>query len=301
MEWSDNSSISEHDVTRVMAGDVESVRKRLLAALEQIGYRILSEDPLRARHAARGAGRYHMSANALEYPTTLEISLRPQGHGATRVTFDYRVSHGYFTSGDWQTITREAEAIIALASLRGAQTNCLVCGSDAGTDSRFCRKCGAPLTSAAPAEVEVMRLTAETRAGHQWNVLGACLLAFAAIFPLLLLWAKGGDLSPKLVRVMMVSGLLFGGMGWWSLLAGLRQIHFALNPCRRETEEKALPVPRTLDIPDTNELRVPSASARKPLSITEGTTDLLIGRGGEATERIATAAPVYRREEKIPD
>jgi hypothetical protein len=47
--------LSEHDVTRVMAGDVESVRQRLLLALEQTSWRVLSEDPLRARRTRRSA------------------------------------------------------------------------------------------------------------------------------------------------------------------------------------------------------------------------------------------------------
>lgn len=177
--------VSEHDVTRVMAGHVESVRQRLAIALEQLGYRVMSESPLRARHGARGGGAYYLSANALDYPTRLEISLKPQGQGATQVTFDYQVQHGAFGKGARQTLTREAEAIIALASQRAQAMNCIGCGIEVAADTRFCRKCGAPVKPTALAELEVLRLTAGARAGYQWNLIGVVILLFAGLFPML--------------------------------------------------------------------------------------------------------------------
>lgn len=285
--------LSEHTLMRVMAGDLESVRQRLSAALEQMGWRVLNENPLRARHGARGGAAYYMSANALEYPATLDIGLKQQGHGATRVTFDYCVVHGYFGKGDRQSLTREAEALIALAALRGSQTNCAVCGVDLVSDSRFCRKCGAPAASTAPAELEVMRLTAGARAGHQWNVLGASMLAGAFVLIFI------GLLMPELrtVKVMTLIGLLSSLPGWWMLLAGLRRTHLTLNPRGRSEmeEEKQISAPRMTGTSRTNELPAQSAAVPERRSITEGTTDLL------ASQPAREPVPVYRREEKIPD
>jgi ribosomal protein L40E len=284
--------LSEHDVTRVMAGDVESVRQRLLLALEQTGWRVLSEDPLRARRGARGGAQYYLSANVLEYPATLEIGFRAQGQSATRVTFDYKVMHGHLSSGDFQTLTREAEALAALAAQRAEVTVCAGCGNEAPLDSRFCRKCGAPVAGSELAELEVLRLTAGARAGYQWSVIGASILAATFVLPLLLLFAKGFQVDPKALKIILVMMSVFGGTGWWSLLAGLRRMRLTLN--RKEEPERQAVLPRvTIPAVRTNELL--SQPVRHPLSITEGTTDLL----ASAPER--EAAPVHRREEKMPD
>lgn len=257
--------ISEHDVTRVMAGHVESVRLRLILALEQLGYRVTSENPLRARHSARGGAAYYMSANALEYPTRLEISLKPGGHGATQVTFDYQVQHGALGKGDRQTLTREAEAIIALASQRAQTMSCAGCGAETGTDSRFCRKCGAPIRTSTPAELEVLRLTAGTRAGYQWTWIGVGILLFGAIFPLL------GAVANKPIKFMVLWAIV-SAFGAWALGAGLRRTHLTLNP-KQESEAARLPSysPVSVAPPITNELYTPTT----PRSVTEGTTDLL--------------------------
>jgi ribosomal protein L40E len=257
--------ISEHDLTRVMAGQVESVRQRLAIALEQLGYRVMSENPLRARHSARNGATYFMSANALEYPTRLEISLKPQGNGATQVTFDYQVQHGAFGKGDRQTLTREAEAIIALASQRAQAMSCVGCGAEVAADSRFCRKCGAPISVSAPAELEVMRLTAGTRAGYQWTWIGVGILLFGAVFPLL------ATVANKPMKMMVIWALV-SAFGAWALGAGLRRTHLTLNP-REEKDEARLPTsaPAVIPTPITNELSQPAVYR----SITEGTTDLL--------------------------
>ncbi len=254
--------ISEHDVTRVMAGNIESVRQRLVTALEQLGFRVMSENPLRAKHPARGGAAYYMSANALEYPTRLEISLKPQGQGATQVTFDYQVQHGAFGKGDRQTLTREAEAIVALASQRAQAMSCVGCGVEVAADSRFCRKCGAPVKVTAPAELEVMRLTAGSRAGYQWTLIGVGILILSALLPLII------ALRDKPMGKGLWVWLMLNAIGLWSLGAGLRRTHLTLNP-KQESDE--LRLPPTIPTPITNELPQPVAYH----SITEGTTDLL--------------------------
>lgn len=265
-----------------MAGHVESVRQRLAIALEQLGYRVMSENPLRARHGARAGGVYYLSANALDYPTRLEVNLKPQGQGATQVTFDYQVQHGAFGKGDRQTLTREAEAIIALASQRAQAMNCIGCGIEVAAETRFCRKCGAPVKAAAPAELEVMRLTAGARAGYQWTCIGVVILLIAGIFPLL------ATVANKPMK-MVVMWAIVSAFGAWALGAGLRRTHLTLNP-KQDKEEAPLPAysPNPLAAPITNEL--PQQPAYR--SITEGTTDLL------PTLDEAEAIPVARRKDR---
>ena len=258
------AQLNEHDVTRVMAGNVESVRYKLALALEQMGYRVLSENPLRARHAARGAGNYLMSANVLDYTTNLEISLKPQGPGATQLIFDYQVQHGYLGKGDFRTLTLEAEAIIALALQRSEVRHCPGCAVEVIADSRFCRKCGTSLVVKAPAELEVMRVTAGTRAGYQWIWTGIVSALFGSLFPLI------GLIAGKPVTFLSGIAVFFAALGVWALAAGLRRIHLTLNP-KIENEELHLPKYSSVPIaaPVTDELPIQYSS------ITEGTTNLL--------------------------
>lgn len=282
--------ISEHTVVRIMAGEVESLRARLADALEQLGYRVLDENPLRAKHGARGGASYYLSANALDYPTIIDIGLKQQGAGSARITFDYRVIHGYYGKGDRQSLTREAEAIIALAAHRAAQTSCVACGAEFIADSRYCRKCGAPTNSAVPAELEVMRLTANVRAGHQWTVIGAVILAISTLMPLLALITTDFAANPKGAKALLTIALSLAGLGWWAALGGIRKTHLTLNP--RDSKENDPPIPRQpqFSAPPTNEL----PAEPEQLSITEATTGLLNEVAASEPERV----PVYRSDKK---
>jgi hypothetical protein len=254
--------LSEHDVTRVMSGNIESVRQRLALALEQMGYRVLSENPLQARHAPRGAGL--MSANVLDYKTNLEINLKPQGPGATQLNFYYQVQHGYLGKGDFRTLTREAEAVIALALQQSEARHCPGCGIEVLADSRFCRKCGTPVVVKAPAELELMHTTAGARAGYQWIWTGIFVTLFGLLFPLIGL-VKGNPPG-----VLFGFAAFFAALGAWGLGAGLRRLHLTLNP-KIENEETRLPnySPAPVAAQITDELPVQYSS------ITEGTTNLL--------------------------
>ena len=48
-----NYGVGEYTTRRVMPGDVETVRARLVYALESLGYAVVSENPLQARRASR--------------------------------------------------------------------------------------------------------------------------------------------------------------------------------------------------------------------------------------------------------
>ena len=157
--------------------------------------------------------------------------------------------NGAFGKGDRQTLTREAEAIIALASQRAQALNCIGCGTEVVADMRFCRKCGAPVKVTAPTEFEVLRLTAGSRAGYQWTWVGVVILLFAGMFPML------AGLAGKPMHAMWVIWAIFSPFGAWALGAGLRRTHLTLNP-KEHKEELPLPAysPNPIATPITNEL-----------------------------------------------
>jgi predicted RNA-binding Zn-ribbon protein involved in translation (DUF1610 family) len=268
----------EHFLMRVMIGEADSVRARLADAVEKMGYLLVSEQPLLARRGARGWAESWLSNNILEYPTKLTIGLKPAGAGATRVTFDYEVKHPMMSGGDKQTLTREAEAIIALAAARATPSACPACGAQMMADSRFCRQCGAPMATAAPAELEVLRVTAGARAGYQQVILGAILLAATCLIPLLIFLGDSENAVKyaKIVKVVTVLSLLTGGLGWTGLLIGLRRLHLTLNPKQAGEELSARQI---LTAPRTGAL--PAQPARA--SVTEGTTELLPAEQARST------------------
>src|SRR5215510_11599848 len=134
----------DHDVTRIVAGDPESLRARLADALEQMGYRVLNENPIQSRRGASGLAKSGCSQDILDFRRSLDIGLKSAGPNTTRVTFAYTVKgvySGYITKGDRSTLTREAEAIVALAQSRAALSYCTACGADGAGGTRFCRQC----------------------------------------------------------------------------------------------------------------------------------------------------------------
>ena len=257
---------TEFYLKQVLAGDEEGVRARLVEALETLNYLVLGEQPLQARRGARGLGAYYASADVRDYPTKLNIALKPLGAGATLVTLDYEVTHAgsVSTKGDRQTLRREAEALFALAADRVGPATCRACGAYNAGDSRFCRLCGAQC-AAEPAELEVMRLTAGARAGHQLNVVGMVTGLLGLLFALLLA-ASGKAGAAKLSFLMLALGELVSLV---VLTFGASYLHGALNPRGR----KELPDARARrPLPPA---RFESAPPPPPGSVTEGTTGLL--------------------------
>jgi hypothetical protein len=125
---------TEHDYKRVIVGDVESVRERLVRALERLGYRVISEQPLVAKRARGGASK--CSFDVLKSVKSLTVRLKALNPTSTLVTFDYEILSSTVTKGDRQTVEREAEAIAALAAARTASGSCPSCGAAYATASR---------------------------------------------------------------------------------------------------------------------------------------------------------------------
>lgn len=259
----DEYTVSEHTTTRVLTGEPEAVRARLVYGLESLGYAVTSDSPLLARRPRR---KDILRADFTDHPRRLSVGLRQVGSAATQVTFDFAVSHGGFsTKGDLLTLEREADAVVALAQTPPATGPCLSCGTENGGDARFCRLCGAPTSTGAPAELEVLRLTASSRAGLQEFVCGALIaaLAFAVGLALILL-----SVRPKPVNIgwgILVIGQI---IGWWIMLYGMVRINRAL---KSKAGLSASPVAAPAQLAPPRETALPPAH----ISVTEGTTELL--------------------------
>jgi hypothetical protein len=280
-------SRTTHVLRSVISGDIESGRASLTRALEKLGYHVISEDPLYARRSARGWARYYCSFDILDYPRKLTIGLKALGPNSTLVTFDYSAEHfGALSSkGDRQTLRLEAEAITALATQTATITLCTACGTNQSDDSRFCRICGAPNVGGAPAELEVLRLTAGARAGHH-RITAAVIWALAPIIAALI-----GMLFPGANRDRLAVGLLLAMVG------NLIILFWVLNSSRKTLTPK-LPQPQVLPV-DLSRSDVTNATGLLSASpgslsemkyVTEGTTGLLPGKPKEREKALA-----YRR------
>jgi hypothetical protein len=259
-------SRTEHALRSVLTGNIEDVRARLIQALEQMGYNVLTDAPLYARRRARGHARYYLSANILEYPTEITIGLREIGQDLTLATFDYVLEHpgGMSFKGDQHTLTREAEAIIAIAASDQSISSCSSCGTAQASEGRFCRVCGATTIISEPAELEILRITAESRAGHHLITSGAVISAGGAIVALAIALFAG---SAGVIPIAAMFGVIVVGL--LLVFFGIAKLSHALNPGKpgkqmhpgRKTAELVVPPPPALH---------PS-----PASITEATTSLL--------------------------
>ena len=80
MDASGGAYVGEHTVKRVLAGNIESVRRRLAGGLEALGYTVLSENPLQAR---REQLKDCLRADFTEHQRRLAVLLRPSSETAT--------------------------------------------------------------------------------------------------------------------------------------------------------------------------------------------------------------------------
>ncbi|HEX6183256.1 MAG TPA: zinc ribbon domain-containing protein [Pyrinomonadaceae bacterium] len=283
VDGSRGMSRTEHALRSVLNDDVESVRRRLIQVLDRLEYKVISEEPLYARRGARGRAAFYCSADILEYPIKLTIGLKQLSPSATLATFDYTVEHFGSISfkGDQQTVRREAEAIIALAASGATTSVCAACGTGQTDDARFCRVCGAPSAGGAPAEIEVLRLTAGARAGQHLIMSGAVWAAVSLLcaLPFILLSGKPAGWAAVFLLTQVVAGLLL-------LFAGARRLTRTLNPDSSQHPTLPAGVPRAASLKEPAPFLSPSAQTY----VTEGTTELLVQKGREREKE-----PVYRK------
>jgi hypothetical protein len=269
----------EHTCRRVLIGEVDDVRRRLIRALERLEYRLLSEQqPLLARRPAR---RDIMSADMLDVARTIAVGLKANGAAATLATFDIAVVHPWgLGDGDRHTLELEVDALVALAGSPEESGACAACGAENSGEARFCRTCGAPNVFAQPAELELMRLEAGARAAHQEHVFGfVIILVTLAVSLSMILFGRTKVAS--LGWIVFALGML---LGLAMALYGVRRLHSTLNPKGRKPAPPAPATPEAIPAPRAA-AALPPRSARA--SVTEGTTELL-GAVPKEEERVET-------------
>jgi hypothetical protein len=272
-EYLSSTTVSDHDLTLAIPGDVATVGRRLVEAIQKVGYKVLGEQPLHARRRRQGSANWDCSLSVLDYPTTLAVALKQTNDAAVLATFSYEIkSCMRMTKGDRQTLAREAEAIAALATERSAISACRACGTQVTDESHFCRRCGAPLIFDVP-ELEVLRLTRRTRGSYQNIVFGMImfLIAMLTFLPAYIIM-EGRLYGPTLsIAVPLATYALF------ILLKATWQLHYTLNPKTTKTVTENT----------QSAFRTPPTTALAPaqISVTEVTTSLLDSRVKEPIPR----------------
>lgn len=258
---SDGTALTEHYAKRILIGDLENTRAGLKSALEKLGYFVETEQPLliaKRKTKLSADEKKFVVGNALPNVKRLQISLTSANEISTVANFSYVIMNSALTKGDRKTIEAEIDALAALTISRKLQTLCAACGTGNTNDSRFCRVCGVPNTTAEPAELEILRLTANARSAHQMIVGGAIFIFCWFVLSLLLF------LLPKMTAFAAViifgSGALLGIL--WSFY-GIFRLHRTLNAPANTRE--------SLSAAQTDFLTSPLAQ----ISVTEGTTELL--------------------------
>ncbi|MEN3329594.1 MAG: hypothetical protein V7638_4401 [Acidobacteriota bacterium] len=264
-DYSSTTTISDHDLTLAIPGDVGSVRARLVNAIQTLGYKVLGDQPLYAKRGSQCSAKWDCSLNVLDYPTTLTISLKQTNDAAVLATFNYEVkSYMRMTRGDRQTLAREAEAITALAMERAAASTCRTCGTQVTDESNFCRRCGAPLVLDVP-ELEVLRLTRNARNSYHNMFVGLIAFLLALLTVITWFFVIGG----RIVTPMLLVGIPLATYGLFLLLNGARQLHKTLNPATTKTIATAAHPAFKSSVTTT---ALPPARVN---SVTEVTTNLL--------------------------
>lgn len=266
-----NYPTTEHYLRRVLVGNVEDVRHRLYGVLERLDYDFINENEfeIEARRDARGWAAAYSSADVLDYPRTLIIKLKPLSENSTHASFAYTIKHPSLQRGEKGVLTREAETIAALAAVRAMDRICAVCGMASDNDSRFCRKCGTPMTGDETA-IEVLRMTAEVRAGYFSVVSGAIGVGVSVLLTLIaLLIFRSGTAGAGFFALLMTS-LVLGFLNLICLGFGLNRMRNALKSKSNERKNFSQTEAKTLS--KTENAALPPAPLS--FSVTDRTTEL---------------------------
>ena len=273
-------------IKKVLAGGIENVRLRLVHTIESLGYDIIEEEPhIIARRGAKSWGTWYGSADVLDYAMTLTIRLKSVSENSTRANFDYLIKHPMLNKGEKNVLVQEAKTIAALSKKQAIEKMCSVCETESTDDSKFCRKCGAPLTSE-QAELEVLRMMAETRAAKT-SVVASSVFILVSTFLLVLvsLLNNAGSLTMKGFVLFISIGGLIGLFAIISTLFGWNRLKRALEKPENQMRHIPRHIPGSFETDEFYEL----PPREVPMSITEGTTNLL---DEEWTNR--------RAKEKVP-
>lgn len=260
-------------VKKILAGNIGEVRQQLIGAVEAMSYDILEEEPhIIGRRGAKDWGVWMSSADVLDYPMTLTIRLKSVGQNSTRATFDYVIKHPFLNKGEKAVVAQEAVTIAAISKKQAIERLCAACETESTGDSKFCRQCGAPLTSE-NAEMEILRMMAEVRAGKTSVVSSSVLMivSLAILTVFIVLNFLGIIDNPKKIFIF----LMFGGV---TALTAILCSFFGWNRINRALDKPAeqkiiIPqyTPESLETGEFAALPHPSS----PASVTEGTTNLL--------------------------
>ncbi len=278
-------------VKKVLAGNIKTVRLQVMDAMETLGYDILEEEPnIIGRRGTKGWATGYGSADVLDYATNLTVRLKSIGENSTRVTFDYLIKHPMLNKGEKNIVVQEAKTIAAISKTHAIEKMCSVCETESTDDSRFCRKCGAPLTSE-QAELEVLRMMAETRAGKTSVVIGSVLttvsiilIAIAFVFILI------GNLDSEALLGLLAFGGIAGLLALISSSFGWNRLKRALEKPETQTQNIPRHIPESIQTGEFEELPPHQPVA----SITEGTTNLLNEEWIEKSDREKVPVPRKR-------
>ncbi len=251
-----------HHATFTFVGDIENVRAWLVSAVEKLGYLVIEENPIIARHTK---SRYS-SSSILDFVHTLTIRLKLLAPDLTRAVFEYNYADVYGKTAK-TVLIRQAKAIAAIARVESQTGLCWACSTVATDSSRFCRKCGASMDNV-PAELEVLHIAAESHAGYLLVLQGTIGFMLSFLTLLLIIAIKG----PAVVTAALVFTMIFAVPSLVLTLFGIRRLRRTFREPKEKNE-------RTLAVAATERLSGETFNNTLPemarVSVTEGTTELL--------------------------